>query len=76
MSLQTTIEAAWEQRAQLDASHTETRNAVLQAIELLDSGKARVAEPTATGWQVNDWLKKRCCCSFVCTTTRRSKWVN
>jgi 2,3,4,5-tetrahydropyridine-2-carboxylate N-succinyltransferase len=27
-------------------------------ISLLDRGEARVAEPTANGWQVNEWLKK------------------
>ena len=56
--LQTTIEAAWEQRTTLNAQDSAIRQAVLAAIALLDSGKARVAEPTATGWQVNDWLKK------------------
>jgi 2,3,4,5-tetrahydropyridine-2-carboxylate N-succinyltransferase len=27
-------------------------------IDLLDAGTLRVAEPTATGWQVNEWVKK------------------
>ena len=31
---------------------------------LLDSGKGRVAEPTADGWQVNQWLKKAVLLSF------------
>ncbi len=56
--LKSTIESAWEQRSTLNPQDAEIRLAVLEAIELLDSGKARVAEPTATGWQVNDWLKK------------------
>jgi len=58
MTIKNTIESAWEQRAQLDAHNPEIRAAVLEAIALLDSGKARVAEPTASGWQVNEWLKK------------------
>ena len=58
MSLQHTIESAWEQRTTLNPQDSAIRVAVLEAIELLDSGKARVAEPTAAGWQVNDWLKK------------------
>jgi 2,3,4,5-tetrahydropyridine-2,6-dicarboxylate N-succinyltransferase len=31
---------------------------------LLDTGKARVAEPTSDGWQVNQWLKKAVLLSF------------
>ncbi len=58
LELRVTIEHAWERRDTLSASDAGVRQAVLSAIDLLDSGKARVAEPTATGWQVNDWLKK------------------
>ena len=52
------IDAAWENRATLDRNDTQVRNAVLEAIALLDSGAARVAEPGADGWTVNQWLKK------------------
>lgn len=55
-SLQNTIEQAWENRALLQES--ETQNAIREVIELLDSGKLRVAEPTNDGWQVNEWVKK------------------
>lgn len=58
MNLQDTINTAWEQRATLDTQDPTLRAAVLEAIALLDSGQARVAEPTASGWQVNEWLKK------------------
>jgi 2,3,4,5-tetrahydropyridine-2-carboxylate N-succinyltransferase len=58
LELRVTIEHAWERRDTLSASDTSVRAAVLSAIDLLDSGKARVAEPTDSGWQVNDWLKK------------------
>jgi len=27
-------------------------------IHLLDLGQLRVAEPTADGWKVNEWVKK------------------
>jgi 2,3,4,5-tetrahydropyridine-2-carboxylate N-succinyltransferase len=37
---------------------------VERAIELLDSGEARVAEPGADGWTVNQWLKKAVLLSF------------
>jgi len=55
-SLQNTIEQAWENRALLQ--ETETQNAIREVIELLDSGKLRVAEPTENDWKVNEWVKK------------------
>jgi 2,3,4,5-tetrahydropyridine-2-carboxylate N-succinyltransferase len=55
-----TIENAFDQRATLDFSrpHPALKNAILGAIEMLDTGEARVAEKTADGWAVNQWLKK------------------
>ncbi|WP_423819278.1 2,3,4,5-tetrahydropyridine-2,6-dicarboxylate N-succinyltransferase [Salinimicrobium sp. TIG7-5_MAKvit] len=50
------IEKAWDDRELLNTS--ETTNAIREVIELLDNGKLRVAEPTAEGWQVNEWVKK------------------
>src|SRR5690606_31327098 len=41
------------------------REAVEKALNLLDSGQARVAEPTPGGdWQVHQWLKKAVLLSF------------
>jgi 2,3,4,5-tetrahydropyridine-2-carboxylate N-succinyltransferase len=41
------------------------RKAVNSALDLLDTGKARVAERNADGqWQVNQWLKKAVLLSF------------
>lgn len=54
--LKETIEKAWDDRDLLNKS--ETTNAIREVIDLLDSGKLRVAEPTADGWQVNEWVKK------------------
>jgi len=54
--LQTIIEQAWENRALLQEE--TTTNAIREVIELLDSGKLRVAEPVGEGWQVNEWVKK------------------
>jgi 2,3,4,5-tetrahydropyridine-2-carboxylate N-succinyltransferase len=61
-----TIDAAWEDRANVNASTTgAVREAVEQAMSLLDSGKARVAEKAAGGeWQVHQWLKKAVLLSF------------
>jgi 2,3,4,5-tetrahydropyridine-2-carboxylate N-succinyltransferase len=63
--LQTTIEAAWDARDTLGFGTTgAVREAVESALGLLDSGAARVAEPTADGWTVNQWLKKAVLLSF------------
>jgi 2,3,4,5-tetrahydropyridine-2-carboxylate N-succinyltransferase len=63
--LTATIEAAWEGRADVGLSTKgEVRDAVDTALSLLDSGKARVAEQTGSGWQVNQWLKKAVLLSF------------
>ncbi|GAA0755467.1 2,3,4,5-tetrahydropyridine-2-carboxylate N-succinyltransferase [Erythromicrobium ramosum] len=63
-SLIAAIEAAWENRADITPGH-EVRNAVADALALLDSGEARVAQPDGTGgWQVNQWLKKAVLLSF------------
>lgn len=64
-NLQTAIDAAWETRDQITfETKGEVRDAVESAMELMDSGKARVAEKTNTGWQVNQWLKKAVLLSF------------
>ena len=64
--LQKTIETAFEARAELTFSTKgEVREAVGTALDLLDSGKARVAEKQVDGsWQVNQWLKKAVLLSF------------
>ena len=64
--LQSTIEAAWDAR---DTVGAETKGAVRDAVEgalnQLDSGAARVAEPDGQGgWRVNQWLKKAVLLSF------------
>ena len=61
-----TIDAAWEARADINsATKGEVRDAVDEALNLLDSGKARVAERQApTEWTVNQWLKKAVLLSF------------
>lgn len=50
------IEAAWNNRELL--KNSETQHAIEAVIEQLDTGQLRVAEPTPTGWQVNEWIKK------------------
>lgn len=56
-NLQTTIEAAWEDRSLLKTEATQA--AIKAVIEELDKGRLRVAAPGADGeWAVNDWVKK------------------
>jgi 2,3,4,5-tetrahydropyridine-2-carboxylate N-succinyltransferase len=63
--LQAVIDAGWEDRATLDtATKGLIRDAVVEALSLLDSGKVRIAEKTAKGWQVNQWLKKAVLLAF------------
>ncbi|MFJ1329267.1 2,3,4,5-tetrahydropyridine-2,6-dicarboxylate N-succinyltransferase [Capnocytophaga canimorsus] len=54
--LQNKVEAAWENRALLQEESTQ--EAIRAVIEQLDAGLLRVAQPTAGGWQVNQWVKK------------------
>ena len=54
------IEEAYEKRAEITPRNApnHVKDAVYSAIELLDTGQARVAEKNGGGWVVNDWLKK------------------
>ena len=62
--LETLIDKAFEDRARITPeTRGDVRDAVEKALDLLDRGRARVAEklPGATGpnsWKVNQWLKK------------------
>ena len=63
--LASTIDAAWEDRANVNAqTQGAVREAVDEALNQLDSGKARVAEKSGDGWQVHQWLKKAVLLSF------------
>ena len=50
------IELAWENRDLL--KEEKTIQTIRKVVDLLDKGALRVAEPTASGWQVNEWVKK------------------
>ena len=58
--LKAIIEAAFEDRASItpSAAPAEVKQAVSDAIALLNSGEARVAEKIAGEWVVHQWLKK------------------
>jgi 2,3,4,5-tetrahydropyridine-2-carboxylate N-succinyltransferase len=61
-----TIDEAFEKRNDVGPSTKgPVRDAVEQALELLDRGAARVAEKQSDGsWRVNQWLKKAVLLSF------------
>ncbi len=58
--LETAIEAAWDARDEITPSTTgETREAIEDTLNALDSGSLRVAERQDSGdWHVNQWAKK------------------
>jgi len=59
--LQQTIEDAWNTKQKLSKLELKSKyeSTINQALDLLETGKARVAEPLTNGqWQVNEWLKK------------------
>lgn len=66
MSLQNIIEAAFEKRAEITPKtvDAQTRAAIEEAIEGLDSGKYRVAEKIDGEWVTHQWLKKAVLLSF------------
>jgi 2,3,4,5-tetrahydropyridine-2-carboxylate N-succinyltransferase len=59
-TLAATVDEAFERRADINAKNAPPalRHAIEESIELLDSGKARVAEKKDGQWVVNQWLKK------------------
>ena len=60
------IEHAFDKREEIKIQESpEVRNAVAQAIDLLDKGVVRVAEPQNGKWLVNQWLKKAVLLSFL-----------
>ena len=60
------IEEAFERRAEITPANAEAnvKNAVNEALAMLDNGSARVAEKKNGDWVVNQWLKKAVLLSF------------
>lgn len=59
-TLQSIIEHSFDERAQLSPQNAseEIKQALSHVVELLDSGKARIAEKIHGKWHVHEWLKK------------------
>jgi 2,3,4,5-tetrahydropyridine-2,6-dicarboxylate N-succinyltransferase len=64
--LQSIIETAYESRAQLNPRNAsnQVRAAIEAALNQLDAGTLRVAEPRGGAWHVNEWLKMAVLLSF------------
>ncbi len=64
--LQSTIDAAWETRAELSpkTAPAALQDAVRQVVGELDSGRLRVAEKIDGAWQTHQWIKKAVLLSF------------
>ena len=64
--LQQIIDQAWEDRANISSksASAEVRDAVAHVLAQLDAGSIRVAEKGASGWTVNQWIKKAVLLSF------------
>ena len=64
--LENIINEAFENRAEISPStvSAEIREAIEEAINMLDTGTARVAEKISGDWVVNQWLKKAALLSF------------
>jgi len=63
--LEKTIDDAWERRDEIAVTTKgAVRDAVEEALESLDTGARRVAEPRDGDWHVNQWLKKAVLLSF------------
>jgi 2,3,4,5-tetrahydropyridine-2-carboxylate N-succinyltransferase len=73
--IQQIIEDAFECRGDITPQNvtSEVKDAVHEAIDMLDNGSARVAEPVDGGWQVNEWFKKAVLLSFRIQDTQFMK---
>ena len=56
MKLRASVEQAWNNREML--TYSAFQDDIRSVIDMVDKGQLRVAEPTADGWQVNEWVKQ------------------
>ena len=73
-SFENIIEEAWNNKNKINSkSDKKILNAISETIELLDSGKIRVAEKKDNQWHVNQWIKKAILLSFRVNKMKASK---
>ena len=68
------ITEEWNNKGKINSkSSRKILNAINETIELLDSGKVRVAEKNSGTWIVNQWIKKAILLSFRVNKMKASK---
>ena len=73
-SFEKIINEAWENKGQINSkSNKKLLKTINQTIELLDSGKIRVAEKKNSSWTTNQWVKKAILLSFRVNKMKTSK---
>ena len=73
-SFENIIGKAWDNKNQINSkSDKKIINAISKTIDLLDSGKIRVAEKKNNQWHVNQWIKKAILLSFRVNKMKASK---
>ena len=73
-SFEKIINKAWENKSQVNSkSNKKLLKTINQTIELLDSGKIRVAEKKNSSWITNQWVKKAILLSFRVNEMKTSK---
>ena len=73
-SFEIIINEAWENKSQINSkSNKKLLKTINQTIELLDSGKIRVAEKKNSSWITNQWVKKAILLSFRVNEMKTSK---
>ena len=73
-SFEKIIDEAWNNRSNVHSkSDKKLLNTISKTIDLLDSGKIRVAEKRSKEWTVNQWIKKAILLSFRVNKMKTSK---
>ena len=73
-SFEKIINEAWNNKSKINSkSDKKIINAINKTIDLLDSGKIRVAEKKNNQWYVNQWIKKAILLSFRVNKMKASK---
>ena len=73
-SFEKIINEAWSNKGEINPkSNKKLVNAISKTIDLLDSGKVRVAENKNNEWFVNQWIKKAILLSFRINKMKTSK---
>ncbi len=73
-SFENIINKAWDNKSKINSkSDKKIISAINKTIDLLDSGKIRVAEKNDNNWSVNQWIKKAILLSFKVNKMKISK---